>query len=514
MPNTTKGYPYPEGSDAVDVPGDLQALADAVDASPGVTSYTSTQIAALTAGEKWAGRVIWNSTSGKLQVSNGSTFTDVDTSVALSSSTPQTLGTAAAGTSSDASRADHRHAMPSASDVGAVANALVSNTKGAVPVGTGSAVAALSPGSNGQIPMADSGATNGLRYVDPPANRNLLVNGSMQVHQRGTIVTGITTFGYRTADRWQFTGDFTGTWTNSVETDAPAGSGFNKSLKLLVTTASTSPPAGTYVVLNQSIEGQNLQQLAKGTSAARQVTLSFWVKSNVTGTFVVEIEDSGNSRGVSASYSVTSANTWERKTITFPADTTGTIANTNAAGLNVNFALVAGSSFSSGTLQTTWSSLTTANRAVGQTNLAAATNNYWQITGVQLETGPVATPFEFEPYEATLRKCQRYYYRNTTGANGFADVTAFGSAASTTSAQVPVIHPVTMRVAPTAVAYSALKWRDSAANSVAITAATVYSATPSVTIVAATSSSLTANRPVALCGDNSTTAHISLDAEL
>lgn len=119
MPNTTKGYPYPAGSDSVDVPGDIQALADAVDASPGVTSYTSTQIAALTAGEKWAGRVVWNSTTGKLQVSNGSTFSDVDTSVALSSSTPQTLGTAAAGTSSDASRADHRHAMPSASDVGA-----------------------------------------------------------------------------------------------------------------------------------------------------------------------------------------------------------------------------------------------------------------------------------------------------------------------------------------------------------------------------------------------------------
>lgn len=129
MPNTSKGFPYPAGSDAVDVPGDIQALADAVDASPGVTSYTSTQIAGLAVGDKWAGRVVWNSTTSKLQVSNGSTFSDVDTSVALSSSTPQTLGTAAAGTSSDASRADHRHAMPSASDVGAVANSLFTDAR-------------------------------------------------------------------------------------------------------------------------------------------------------------------------------------------------------------------------------------------------------------------------------------------------------------------------------------------------------------------------------------------------
>lgn len=165
MPNTTKGYPYPQGSDAVDVPGDIQALADAVDASPGVTSYTSTQIAALTAGEKWAGRVIWNSTAGKLQVSNGSTFTDVDTSVALSSSTPQTLGTAAAGTSSDASRADHRHAMPSASDVGAIGISLVANSKGALITSTGSAVAAQTVGADGTVLTADSTQTNGIKWA-------------------------------------------------------------------------------------------------------------------------------------------------------------------------------------------------------------------------------------------------------------------------------------------------------------------------------------------------------------
>ena len=121
---TTKGFPYPEGPDPVDVAGDIQALAEAVDDMPGVQSYTGAEIAALAVGEKWAGRVVWNSTAGKLQVSNGSTFSDVDTSVALSSSTPQTLGTAAAGASTSASRADHVHPMPTASDVGAPATSV------------------------------------------------------------------------------------------------------------------------------------------------------------------------------------------------------------------------------------------------------------------------------------------------------------------------------------------------------------------------------------------------------
>lgn len=171
MPNTTKGYPYPQGSDAVDVPGDIQALADAVDASPGVTSYTSTQIAALTAGEKWAGRVIWNSTAGKLQVSNGSTFSDVDTSVALSSSTPQTLGTAAAGTSSDASRADHRHAMPSASDVGAIGISLVT-AKGQIIAASGSATPAAVPtgSTNGHILTWDTAEATSMKWAAAPAS--------------------------------------------------------------------------------------------------------------------------------------------------------------------------------------------------------------------------------------------------------------------------------------------------------------------------------------------------------
>lgn len=165
MPNTSKGYPYPSGSDDVDVPGDIQALADAVDLTPGIRSYTSTQIAGLAAGDKWAGRVVWNSTTSKLQVSDGSTFSDVDTTVALSSSTPSALGTAAAGSSSSASKGDHVHAMPSASDVGAVANALISASKGALITSTGSAVAAQTVGTDGHVLTADSTQTNGIKWA-------------------------------------------------------------------------------------------------------------------------------------------------------------------------------------------------------------------------------------------------------------------------------------------------------------------------------------------------------------
>ena len=165
MPDTTaKGFPYPEGPDAVDVAGDIQALAEAVDDMPGVQSYTSTEIAGLAVGDRWAGRVVWNSTAGKLQVSNGSTFSDVDTSLALSSTTPAALGVAAAGNGTTAARDNHVHAMPSASDVGAVANSLV-NDAGDLLVGSAdNTVGRLALGANGYVLTVDT-AGSGVAKV-------------------------------------------------------------------------------------------------------------------------------------------------------------------------------------------------------------------------------------------------------------------------------------------------------------------------------------------------------------
>jgi hypothetical protein len=232
-------------------------------------------------------------------------------------------------------------------------------------------------------------------------DRNVVINGAIQVAQRGTSTASITATGYYTADRVYTEINALGTWTQSVENDAPTDSGFRKSLKMLCTTADSTPAAADYLHLAQRLEGQNLQHFLKGTTSAKQFTLSFWAKSNVTGIYVAELRDNDNTRSVSAQYTISVSGTWEKKTITFPADTTGAFDNDNAHSVSLNFWLASGSNFTSGALPTTWASVTNTNRAVGQTNLAAATNNYWQVTGVQLEAGAVATPFEFEDYSTT-----------------------------------------------------------------------------------------------------------------
>ena len=153
-------------------------------------------------------------------------------------------------------------------------------------------------------------ATTGYVYDVAPlmSNRNLLYNGAMQVAQRGTSVVGIMTAGYYTADRWGIVvNGAQGIWTQSVENDAPTGSGFRKSLKMLCRTASASPAANGQVVLRQKIEGQDLQRIAKGTSSAQQLTLSFWVKSNVTGTYGVMLYDNDNARHVCPSYTISAS---------------------------------------------------------------------------------------------------------------------------------------------------------------------------------------------------------------
>jgi hypothetical protein len=254
---------------------------------------------------------------------------------------------------------------------------------------------------------ANGNGVGGLAH--PSTFKNLIINGAMQVAQRNTSVTGITGTGYNTADRWRTVNVTLGTWTQTVENDAPTGSGFRKSLKMLCTTADASPAAGDLLILHQLIEGQNLQQIAKGTSSAKELTLSFWVKSNVTGTYIVGINDSDNTRNISKSYTINASATWEKKTVIFAADTTGVLDNDNFVSLQTDFYLGAGSNWTSGTLGTSWASTTNANTAVGQTNLAAATNNYWQITGVQLEVGSVATDYEFKPFDVELQQCMRYY---------------------------------------------------------------------------------------------------------
>ena len=350
------------------------------------------------------------------------------------------------------------------------------------------------------------------------SNRNVIINGAMQVAQRGTSTASITAgdFIYRTADRYNTALSSLGTWTESVENDAPTGSGLRKSLKFLCTTADASPAAADYFIMSQSLEGQNVQQFAKGTSAAKSFALSFWVKSNVTGTYTVNLRDLDNTRSCAASYSISASATWEKKTIIFPADTTGAFDNDNAASLRLVFNLAIGSNYSSGTLQTTWGANVDANLAVGQTNLASAINNYWQVTGVQLEAGAVATPFEFEPISDTLTKCFRYFQRIINGADqtNEAVVTLQSTGATAAYGFKGLFSP--MRATPTisSTAANTYSARDTAGNGVTPTSLSFSVISPRGFLFnLGAASGLTAGAAVLVIA-NSATATLDASAEL
>jgi len=254
--------------------------------------------------------------------------------------------------------------------------------------------------------------------ISRPNSAPLLVNGDMAVAQRSTSVTGKTASGYYTCDRWNLSISSAGTWTQTQESltsgDAHAD-GFSKSLKMDNTTADGSLGSGDYNQITYKFEGQDLQLLKKGTSNAKKVTVGFWIKATKTGTNILEFYDNANTRQVSQSYTVSSADTWEYKVVNFPADTTGALTNDNAQRAVLVFWLGAGSNYTSGTLNTSWASATNANRAVGQVNHADSTSNNFEITGVQMEVGEFTSsslpPFQHESYGDSLLRCYRYYYK-------------------------------------------------------------------------------------------------------
>ena len=280
--------------------------------------------------------------------------------------------------------------------------------------------------------------------------RNIIINGDMSIAQRATSTSSITSTGYQTLDRFKTNISSLGTWTQSQSTDVPSGQGFGYSLKMDCTTADSSPASGDELYIRQLIEAQNIQYLLKGTSSAKSLTLSFWVKSNKTGTYIVELFDQDNTRHICQSYTISASNTWEKKTLTFAGDTTGTINNDNGAGLSVDFMLGAGSNFTSGTLATSWASNVNTNRQVGQVNLADSTSNEWYITGVQLEVGSAASDFEFLPVDVNQQRCQRYFVQYGRDLNGGADVNVgIGQWYSASEIVYNIYSPVRMRVKPT-----------------------------------------------------------------
>lgn len=238
-------------------------------------------------------------------------------------------------------------------------------------------------------------------------NKNLIINGAMQVAQRATSATGVGgSNGYFTVDRfgiYQSGTDGRFTMSQASVTDL---AGFSNALKLDVTTADTSIAVGELLQLATVFEGQDLQGFKKGYSEAEGYTLSFYVKGTAK-TYSVELYDGDNNRHVTKTFSVTTS--WNRVVLNFPADTTGKFDNDNALSLYVLFWIHTGTTYSSGSSATTWASVTNANRAVGVESIFSSTDNEFFITGIQLEVGTQASDFEHRSFGKELLSCQRYY---------------------------------------------------------------------------------------------------------
>ena len=267
-------------------------------------------------------------------------------------------------------------------------------------------------------------------------NRNVIINGAMNLAQRATSATGLggNADSYHTVDRFKLLAEGTTAGRLTMTQDSSAPVGFANSLKLACTTADTSIAAAELLTLSQHIEGQNLQHFAKGTSSAKPYAVSFYVKGNASATYVCELFDNSNNRHVCKTFSVTTDFT--RIELSFPADTTGAVSDSNAEGLRLQIFLHAGSNFTSGTLPATWASKTNANRAVGGSSFFDSTSRTFFITGIQLEVGQNPTEFEHKNFAQDLEECQRYFETGVAGSVGSGNALGTGYFGETTDYKV------------------------------------------------------------------------------
>jgi len=288
--------------------------------------------------------------------------------------------------------------------------------------------------------------------------RRLNINGGFQVFQRSTSASDIGgSEGYFAPDRYSQHGTGSMRYTASQSTDVPSGFGFSNSLKYDCTTASGTVSAGHFVAIEHRMEGQDLQVFCKGTAQAKQYTLSFHVKSPKTGIHWIELYDNDNDRHVCKSYTISSADTWQQVSLTFPGDTTGAFGNDNGSSLRIFFWLMAGTTYTGGgTPPSTWAAFTANKRATGQVNVFDDTSNNFYITGIQLEVGSQATAFEHLSVGEELALCQRYFYRHgdLSGTRNYAlmGVGIIGHNGSTDAGKIQISAPVRMRTQPTATA--------------------------------------------------------------
>jgi hypothetical protein len=277
---------------------------------------------------------------------------------------------------------------------------------------------------------------------------NVIINGAMNVAQRGTSSTGIgASDGYFVCDRWYLDSGATTAGRLTMTQDSSAPSGFANSLKVACTTADTSIASGEQLLIQQRIEGQNLQAFAKGTSDAKEFAVSFYVKGNASATYICELHDQDNGRQCSKTFSVTTD--WTRIELIFPADTTGAFDDDNARSLNFNIALHAGATYTSGTLNSSaFATTNNNNRYVGGSSFFDSTSRTFFITGVQIEVGSQVSDFQHEDIGATLEKCQRYFLHFGYGGNALLGTASYYRA---NLAILSVWFPTFMRTAPSVV---------------------------------------------------------------
>jgi hypothetical protein len=328
---------------------------------------------------------------------------------------------------------------------------------------------------------------------------NRIINGDMRIVQRGTSFTISDSTATYTVDRWRIFENTDGAFTLSQDTTVPAG--FTNSLKVLVTTADASVTSTQLAYVSQFIEGFNVSDFGWGTANAKTVTLSFWVRSSVTGTFGGGLINVDNNRSYPFNYSISAADTWEQKTITVAGDTTGTWEAGSGVGLRLMFSMGCGTNFQGTANQ--WNAAEDIT-VTGETQLVNTLNATWYITGVQLEVGSVATPFERRPFGTELALCQRYFQNVSKDFY----TTGYGYAVDTTNIYSTIPTAVEMRTTPSFTA-STVRARGNAQN-ITPSAITVNGYTGNLVYLTATVTGATTNQAYVLVASSTST----LSAEL
>ena len=363
------------------------------------------------------------------------------------------------------------------------------------------------------------GATGG-------GSKNLLINGGFQIFQRASAATTVSTGQYQTADRWRLYESTDGSYTTERSTDTPSGTGY--SLKAVVTTADTSIAATQYASIEQYIEAQNCQHLAYGTSGAKALTLSFYVKSSKTGIYTITLYKPDTTGYIyTKEYTINAANTWEKKEITitptagstsFITSSGGAIANDNGIGLALGFNLAWGSNFSGGTSDV-WSATIANYSTTNAVNWMDTVGNTFLIAEAQLEVNDTSTDFEFENYATTLAKCQRYFYNFQpagTVNSGGNEVGIVGSNYNGNNFFGSIYFPVTMRATPAL--SSGGDWASRDGNNNLLTSVFSYQrSSPRMVLVSATATNVTGGNALWVepsSGTSPNTAFMDFDAEL